>query len=160
MNGITTLLASRKRRKSVTTIVLHATDGASAVSSIRWLAHTGNSYHYIIADTGKVYKCVPTGREAFHAGKSFGPEGDQVNQYSIGISFDNFESRKEAITGEQMDAAEKLIGELKKAIPTIKWITTHKAVAPGRKTDPAMLSKSWIYRQAEKYRLVVWGITP
>lgn len=143
INQLKKWLLSRSRRPgvNVTTIVLHGTDGASASSSIEWLRQIKYSYHYIIGPTGAITKCVPVGRVAFHAGKSFGPNGDNVNEYSIGIAFDVFESRGELVTDDQVDAAIELIRELRRADTNVQHITTHYAISPGRKTDPATLTR-------------------
>ena len=93
------------------------------------------SYHYIIERDGEVTKCVPTGRKAWHAGKSVGPEGSDVNRYSIGIAFANLNDGNEVITAKQWDAARQLCIRLKEAYP-IEWITTHYGISYPRKTDP------------------------
>ena len=147
---------TRTRRKPCSTIVLHATDGKSASSSVEWLSKIGLSYHYIIERDGHVYKLAPIGRVAFHAGVSEGPEGKNVNDYSIGIAFANYESGKEAITLGQVKAAKKLVEEIVGSGAPIKWVTTHYAISPGRKTDPAMLLKSELKEIAGT--VPVWGV--
>lgn len=148
---------TRTRRKPCSTIVLHATDGKSASSSVEWLSKIGLSYHYIIERDGHVYKLAPVGRVAFHAGISSGPEGNNVNDYSIGIAFANYESGKEAITLGQVKAAKALVAVLAKhsGFP-LQWVTTHYAISPGRKTDPAMLLKSELKEIAGM--VPVWGV--
>lgn len=139
MGKITALknwLMSGKRKRPITTIVLHATAGKGLAGAIETLKDRGLSYHYIIDKDGSVKKCVPTERVAWHAGVSEGPEGKWVNGYSIGISFVNLNDGVDPYTLAQRVAALDLIKDLKKAIPTIKWLTTHWAVSPGRKTDP------------------------
>ena len=151
-------LPSRARRRDPSTVVLHATAGASATSSIAWLwklakdAIRGNeaSYHYIIERDGKIFKCVPLSRVAFHAGKSFGPEGSNVNDYSIGIAFAN-RNDGEPYTIAQIDAAAELIDAIRQ--PGLTWITTHYLIAPGRKNDP----NGFPFKQfAERVGMVPW----
>jgi len=159
MMGIKNLknwLASRQRTAPITTIVLHSTDGWSALSSISWLRQIGYSYHYIIERDGEVTKCVPLSRVAFHAGKSTGPQGKGVNPYSVGISFANRESKKEKITDAQIKAMKELVTELKTDISSINWITTHYWISPGRKKDPAMLSRLVINDLADALKLKVY----
>lgn len=151
-------LSSRARRRPATTIVLHATDGASASSSISWLRQIGLSYHFVIERNGDIAKCVPVGRVAFHAGESNGPDGVNVNAYSVGIAFANRESKGEKLTAAQIDACANLVHELSVKEPTIKHLTTHYAISPGRKTDPAMLSKDTIRAMASDSKLQAWGI--
>lgn len=133
-------LASRARKEPCTTVVLHATAGSSMSGAIQTLIFRGLSYHYLIAKDGAVTKAVPYSRVAFHAGKSFGPGGDNVNRYSIGISFVNRNDGKDPYTREQVDACKALIATLQAAVPTLKWLTTHYAISPGRKTDPKAFS--------------------
>jgi len=129
-------LASRSRRAPVSTIVLHATAGGSLSGAVSTLIQRELSYHYLIDKDGKVVKAVPYTREAFHAGKSFGPEGEGVNRYSIGVSFVNKNDGKDPYTQAQIDSCRELVAELAAALPTLRWITTHYAISPGRKTDP------------------------
>lgn len=135
-------LASRKRTRPVTTIVLHGTAGSSARSSHAWLKKIGLSYHAIISDyndvdgDGVIIKAVRDSHIAFHAGKSYGPEGASVNLYSLGLAFSNIEDGKMPITIKQWDAAVKWCVAQCKAYPTIKYITTHAIISPGRKFDP------------------------
>lgn len=129
-------LASRNRRATITTVCLHATAGSSLAGALSALRSRELSYHYIIPKDGKITKCVPYGREAFHAGKSSGPEGLNVNRYSIGISFVNLNDGIDPYTEAQIVACDDLIAQLKAAIPTLSYLTTHYAVSPGRKTDP------------------------
>lgn len=133
---------TRARKRPCTTIVLHSTDGRGAQSSISWLAKIGLSYHYIIERDGSVVKCAPTTRVAFHAGASVGPDGPNVNDYSIGISFANWESKGEKITPEQVKAAADVVHEIRMNLPTVKYITRHRDISPGRKTDPALLTRA------------------
>ena len=131
------LKSSSRNGRSVTGIILHATAGHSAESSISWLKRDGvdASYHYIIEDDGVITKCVPTSRKAWHAGKSFGPEGNDVNPCTIGIAFANINDGREPYTDAQLNACAVLIGVLKDAFP-LTWIATHHGVAPTRKNDP------------------------
>ena len=141
MPNLPTWLPFRSRHAPITTIVLHATAGKSASSSIAWLRKIKLSYHYIIERDGTVFKCVPYSRVAFHAGKSLGPQGENVGEYSIGISFANMDDGSEPYTAEAVAACNALIAELSGAIPSLKWITRHKDISPGRKTDPGVSLK-------------------
>jgi N-acetyl-anhydromuramyl-L-alanine amidase AmpD len=136
-----TWLASRARKRPPTTVVLHATAGDKALGSINYLRQIGLSYHYLIEDDGSVFKCVPASRIAFHAGVSDGPDGGNVNDYSIGIAFANRNDGIEGYTKEAIVACRELVAELKAQYPSIKWLTTHYAItvtADGkyRKSDP------------------------
>ena len=128
-------LPSRAMKVAPTTLVLHSTAGHSALSSISWLKKIKYSYHYIIEDNGLVYKCVPTSRIAYHAGISEGPNGSNVNNYSFGISFANMDNG-EPYYPQQVQACYGTCVQLIRAFPSIKWITTHYQISPGRKKDP------------------------
>lgn len=129
-------LAFRERKQATSTIVLHATAGGTLIGAITTLIKKGFSYHYLIDKDGTITKCVPITKVAFHAGKSVGPNGSNVNGYSVGISFVNKNDGKDPYTIEQTRAARDLCLELRAYIPTIKYLTTHWAISPGRKTDP------------------------
>ena len=149
-------LASRDRTEPWRGIVVHASDGFAASGSIEHLRKVGFSYHYIIERDGRVIKLVPLSRVAFHAGVSRSYLGKNCNTYTVGICFANRESEKESIKPAQLKAAAELIAELKKAYPSIVMITTHYAVSPGRKTDPAMLAREWMDDVAEANDVIVW----
>lgn len=159
ISNLTNWLASRARNEyPPTTIVLHATDGASAGSSIAWLKQIGLSYHYVIERDGSITKCVPISRVAFHAGVSQGPNGSDVNPYSIGIAFANFESHGEKVTEAQVQAAKELCQALCLDNPRLRFLTTHYAISPGRKTDPANISRFDLGAIAGYAGLSLWGI--
>lgn len=148
----------RPKNAIVNTIVLHATDGASALSSIAWQAISRTSYHYIIERDGTVYKCTPISLRAWHAGVSFGPQGNDVNNYSVGICFANFESKGESLTAVQIAACAELIEEIQLATNNqFKWVTRHKTIAPTRKTDPKMLTPTALSKIAMENNLIIWN---
>lgn len=149
LTQLTTWLASRSRRDKVRCVVLHATAGSTLAGAISTLRLKGFSYHYIIEDArngrdGLVTKCVPTSREAFHAGRSVGPLGSNVNTYSIGVCMVNLNNGKDPYSDAQFESARKLLLELKAANPGLTWLTTHYAITVqpdgrARKTDPRAL---------------------
>lgn len=148
-------LMTRARKRPCTTIVLHGTAGASGASSVSWLRQIGLSYHYVVDRDGSVIKCAPTSRVAFHAGKSVGPEGENVNDYSIGIAFANLEDGRDKITLAQLDAVASLVKQLEPEFP-LKWVTTHYAISPRRKTDPVMLKAVDLIAFAARVNLTAW----
>lgn len=129
-------LASRPRRADVTTVVLHATAGGSLAGALSALRQRELSYHYLIAKDGTITKAVAYTREAYHAGKSFGPGGQHVNRYSIGVAFVNRNDGIDAYTPAQLLSAEGLLVDLRRSIPTLRWLTCHYSISPGRKSDP------------------------
>lgn len=97
-------LDSRSRVNLPVLVVLHATAGSTARSSIAHLRSVGLSYHYIIARDGKdsatsvtnnnteptIFQCASNDRHAFHTGSQIpAPDGFCINKSSIGISMAN-----------------------------------------------------------------------
>lgn len=156
LKTVLTWLASRPRKGPPTTVVLHATAGGSAASSIEWLQKIGLSYNYVIDRDGKVFKCVPTSKVAFHAGKSSGPFAGDVNGYSIGVAFAN-KNDGEPYTNAQVTACRDLLAELARAIPTLQILTTHYAITvkrdgSARKVDPVGFTQI----EQVRGRLILW----
>lgn len=164
------LLPSDDRHGNIPSLVIvHSTAGRerpddSAQNAIDTLRNRGLSYHYIVAKSGKIYKCVATSRTARHAGSSYGPREEQkgvsrtqyvnnaanrkaervakfvagcsVNPYSIGISLVNMNDGTDPYPAAQIEAMHELIRALKEAIPTLVQISAHYEVSPKRKNDP------------------------
>ena len=117
-------------------VIIHATAGNSGQSSIEWLAQVGLGYHYIIERDGAIIVGVPRDQVAWHSGTSFGWEGKGCNSYTIGIAFANLDNVIEPICPEQESALRELVAELIRKEPGLQYISAHKWVSPGRKTDP------------------------
>lgn len=75
----------------VDTIVIHATGGASAISSALYLCRpdTSVSAHAVIARDGEVFQLLPFCLKAWHAGRGFHAGRVFLNDCSIGIELDN-----------------------------------------------------------------------
>lgn len=133
-------LASRPRRKPLTTIVLHSTAGSTFGGALSTLRLKGYSYHAIIEDQrdqdGEINKCVPDSRVAFHAGVSNGPDGPNVNDYSLGACFVNLNDGRDPVSKSQHEAMVERVVSWCTAYPSIKYLTTHYWIAPLRKSDP------------------------
>jgi len=156
-------LEHNERKQGVTTVVLHHTAGASAMSTIAYLRGPWSalknrflgrsaSYHYIIERDGMIYKCVPTSKRAWHAGRSNGPDGSDVNSYSVGIAFAN-RGDGEDYTLAQVRACEELIAALYVQFPRLKWLTTHRLITK-RKIDPAYFAFHHFAKAIP--RLTIW----
>ena len=76
---------------AVDTIVLHATDGANAMSSACYLARndTSVSAHLVVGRSGQVIQLLPFNVQAWHAGVSEHAGRKGLNAYSVGIEIDN-----------------------------------------------------------------------
>jgi N-acetyl-anhydromuramyl-L-alanine amidase AmpD len=138
MNNLVNWLKSRPRNRPATGVVIHATGGSTATGAIQWLRQIGLSYHYVIDKEGAVTKCVPLSRVAFHAGESRGWNGENCNEYTIGIALANRNDGKDPYPKAQMDALSGLVRDLRASL-SLTHITSHYAVAPKRKTDPCNL---------------------
>lgn len=156
MNILKKWLNFRTRTEPITGIILHATGGSSVIGSLETLTLRKLSYHYIIDRNGEVTKCIPLSKVGFHAGKSFGWSGANCNSYTIGISFANWDNGKEKLTVQQYAAVAPLIDEICKEYPDIKYLSTHYAVSPGRKSDPRQCDVPLINNQLKR-KLIIWG---
>ena len=131
-------LESRERLSEtmVDTIVLHATVEPTLQGSLDILRERGFSYHFLIDRNGDIAECVDPIRVAYHAGTSKGPQGEGVNEYSIGISFVNENDGSTPFEPAQIAGATRLVTDLRSRFNSLKWLTTHAAISPGRKNDP------------------------
>lgn len=139
---VSPFLVQREFRRPPDGVILHATAGASALSSIRYLKQPkkdspeGYGYHAVIERDGTIFKCVPYSKATFHAGISKGWNGPNCNYYTLGVCFANLNNGVEAVTVAQQTAAAWLIGQLRKQHDALGWISEHRLVSPGRKSDP------------------------
>lgn len=136
IHQVTKWFAHRSRKRAATTVVLHATAGGTIDGAKAALRDRELSYHYVIGKDGRIEKLVPTGKVAFHAGQSEGPEGPGVNEYSIGVSMVNRNNGSDPYPEAQVRACAALIARLCEAIPDLQWVTTHKQISFPRKDDP------------------------
>jgi N-acetylmuramoyl-L-alanine amidase len=124
----------------VDTIVMHATAGTTWSGALRTLWDRELSYHYGIEDQrevdGRVWKGVPISRKAWHAGKSVGPHGKDVNRHSIGITLVNANTGFDPYSEKQYASSVTLIRMLIEGGVKLKYLTSHALISPGRKTDP------------------------
>lgn len=126
------------RSAAVTAIVLHADAASRIESSLDWVrrAESKVSYHVMVGRTGDVFAVVNPDRQAWHAGQSAMNGERFVNRFSVGVCLSNRNDGEVfpmAQQGAAADVCAVLCGFY--GIP-VERITTHAAVAPGRKTDP------------------------
>ena len=146
-------LDSRQRTVLPELIVLHATAGSTARSSIDHLRTVGLSYHYIITRDAKdssksenaqdtepiIHHCVPNTAQAFHVSSTIpAPGGLRINKAAIGISLANIQriTNPEPYPAKQLVALEELLAHLKSTVPSLKFLTTHAVVQPWSRADP------------------------
>lgn len=96
------------------------------------------SAHFVISKHGEVIQMVDLKNRAWHAGKSSTADyGNECNQYTIGIELEGPPSFV-YLNGWQTAQIDKLIEVCKyiqTQVPTIKFITDHSTISPGRKID-------------------------
>lgn len=164
-------LAHRPRSTMPTLLLLHATAGGSAASSIHHLRRSKLSYHYIVARDGKdsasaeladrsdplVFHCVPVAAHAFHCSSLIPPPlGDgTIAKNSIGVSLANLQraSRPEPYSPLQLKALDELIQRLMAETPSLLYLSTHAAVQPWNRVDPLGLDAKAI---AARHALRWW----
>ena len=73
-------------------LVMHFTKGASAKSSVNWLANpkARASAHLVIGKLGEITQLVDFNRRAWHAGRSRWNGKSGLNGFSIGVELDNY----------------------------------------------------------------------
>lgn len=125
-------------------IVLHADVAASHLSSINWIMNPDSkvSYHAIIGRDGSITQLVPDEKKAWHCGVSSWGGVPNVNDFSIGICFSNWNDGKEPYTPAAILAGVDLVaGKMRHWNIPPQNIVTHAAIAlpKGRKTDPGPL---------------------
>lgn len=120
-----------------TLIVLHADAGKSDAGTLAWLQNPTSevSYHALVGRDAAVHTCVDWMRRAWHAGKSVWQGVSDVNDFAIGLAFCNRHDGAEPLTADQIRVMQGLVQYLRQKWPHIE-VTTHAAIAPGRKTDP------------------------
>ncbi|MEJ1958809.1 MAG: 1,6-anhydro-N-acetylmuramyl-L-alanine amidase AmpD [Nitrosomonadales bacterium] len=92
------------------------------------------SAHFLILRNGSIIQFVPCGKRAWHAGVSSWQGRSACNDFSIGIEL---EGSDDVPFGEpQYASLTRLTRRLKRSYPTLRDVSGHADIAPGRKTDP------------------------
>lgn len=128
---------SDRKGHKVSLIVLHCDASGNEKGTISWIQSKESkvSYHALIGRDGTVYTFVPYDRMAWHAGKSEYEGRKHCNLFSIGLSFANRNDKKEPLTDAQKVAMKRLVADVRTRYGALP-VTTHTAIAPGRKSDP------------------------
>ena len=94
------------------------------------------SSHLLIRRDGQLIQYVPLNRRAWHAGKSAFCGQACCNDFSIGIELEG--SDQSPFTDAQYATLARTTHSIQHRYPDItrQRITSHEAIAPGRKTDP------------------------
>ena len=183
LQRLTNLLSTTPRPSGVepTLLILHATAGASARSSIDYLRTKGNAYHFIIARDSKdsdwtyksdgseavVYQCVRYPHRGRHVSTTIpvpDTNGGHINDHSIAISLANLQehvpgdsnSGPEEYTEQQMLALHALITLVRSEVTSLRYLTTHAVTQPWSRSDPTRVDGKEL---AERYDLTWWKPT-
>ncbi len=118
----------RPRRSTTLYIILHTTEGGSA-GALRKLQRRGEA-HYLVDETGGVFRIVNRRRVAYHCGRSMWDGRTNLDEVSIGIEVAGYHYR--ALSAAQVRSLAALLRELQRIyrIPDER-VLTHSMVAYG-----------------------------
>ncbi len=128
----------------VDTLVLHYTGMRTAQDALDRLRDPAAavSSHYVVEEDGTVWRLVPEGRRAFHAGVSCWRGHAALNGRSVGVEVVNpgHEWGYRAFPALQMAAlCDLCLGILARHAIPARNVVGHSDVAPDRKQDPGEL---------------------
>jgi len=120
-------LASYPRNTDVIEIILHHTVTNNVKTTVDVLAQRGLAYHYLIDIDGDVWELIAPERMAYHA-KGY-------NKDTVGVAF-VCGGQFGPPNSDQKESCQELISNLKKRLPTIKFLCGHKHRSTAGKVDP------------------------
>lgn len=129
------------RSREVSKIIVHSTECPSTDAALDILTSRKSkvSCHYLICESGTIYRLVDDEKRAWHAGQSAWNNDKDINQCSIGIELDHRspDEGSEEYPEEQITSLIHLLEELshKHGVEPHN-ILAHSDIAPHRKRDP------------------------
>jgi N-acetylmuramoyl-L-alanine amidase len=131
----------KRSKKLIKFIIIHYTGMQSERASIKKLCDPGSkvSSHFVINQSGKIYRLVEDDKIAWHAGKSCWGKYKNLNKNSIGIELVNkgHDFGYTYFAKKQLLSLTKVCKNLiKKYKIKKKNIIGHSDIAPLRKNDP------------------------
>ena len=119
----------RPRRPATKYIVLHTTEGPGK-GSLAKLRRDGEA-HYMVDESGRVYRIIEKHRVAYHAGRSMWAGAKDVDRLSLGVEVAGYHDRP--LRPAQVRALKELIRQLQSLydIPD-EGVLTHSMIAYGR----------------------------
>lgn len=123
------------------TLVLHYTGMPTAAAALARMMDPAAevSAHYMVDETGGVYRLVAEDKRAWHAGQSYWAGASDINSRSIGVEIVNpgHEFGYQDFPEAQIAALEELLlGILARHPIPPSRVLAHSDVAPDRKEDP------------------------
>jgi N-acetyl-anhydromuramyl-L-alanine amidase AmpD len=118
MRGDGSYTKASRGTHSITTIVIHDTDGGTLDGNIWWLSggHSHASAHYVVARDGSIVQLVHLSDIAWHSGNAF------VNAHSIGIEH----------VGNTYDAAGYTNAEYRSSARLVAWLVRRYSIPVDR----------------------------
>jgi len=148
----------KRSKNSIKFIVIHYTGMQSERESVNRLCDPRSkvSSHFLISQSGKVYRLVQDDRIAWHAGKSCWEKYKNLNKNSIGIELVN-KGHRFGYTNYKKKQISSLIKICKSLIKKYKIkkknVVGHSDIAPLRKIDPG---EKFPWKQLADDRIGIW----
>jgi len=149
---------NKRSVNSIKIIVIHYTGMQSERESLLRLSNPKSkvSSHYLINQSGKIYRMVSDNKVAWHAGKSCWGKYKNINKNSIGIELVN-KGHQFGYTSFKKQQMLSLINICRKLIKKYKIkrknIVGHSDVAPQRKIDPG---EKFPWSKLAKKNIGIW----
>ena len=130
---------SKGRRIKPQAVVLHHTAGSYA-GSVAWCMDPISrvSYHAIVAKDGKRTVLADPDERTWHAGVSSWRGRKDLNSWSVGAAFEGDTNKRQLNEAEMESMADYLLPIMKRYDLSLRDVTDHRTVSPGRKDDLAM----------------------
>jgi len=134
-------------------IVLHHTAGTYN-SSVNWCLNQLSkvSYHAIVDLNGDFTTLAKDNQRAWHAGVSSFKGKKDCNSFMLGIAVTGDTNKRRLSEFEVETVAKWCVLKMKLYNFCIDWITTHREVSPGRKTDVSIDAENQILN---KIKLII-----
>ena len=148
----------KRSNKSIKLLVIHYTGMQSERESIMRLCNTKSklSSHFVINQSGKIYRLVQDDQIAWHAGKSCWGKYKNLNKNSIGIELVN-KGHEFGYTNFKKKQLSSLIKICKILIKKYKIkkrnIIGHSDIAPLRKIDPG---EKFPWKELADKKIGIW----
>lgn len=142
----------RPQNKKIDTLVIHCC-AFNAADMLDVMRQRKVSSHYIIEESGKIYRPVSEKKRAWHAGISYWRGCDNLNHNSVGIELEAPAMGQSEYKQKQINSLIVLARQIIKhyQIPACN-VVAHSDIAPTRKPDPGKMFP-WQYLANKKVGL-------